>query len=162
MTPTVFTACFMGQGGLAFSWPVKTISDTLVAKGIGSWLYQYTDFARAIDDLNAVRGQSKLAVVGYSRGVEAATLVQSKMPVDLLISIAPSTLVPDNLPVSKTTKRSVLIYGSDFLSSDGQHGGYDEKIFVPAAWGIPVLSHLVLPWLVINDVVNEVAKLKGN
>ena len=79
--------------------------------------------------------------------------------------MAASTLGANHPVNRKTTKRSVLYYGTDFLSSAGRHDGYDDTVAVTAGFGIPVWSHLNIPAspIVIDGVLGELAKLqKGN
>jgi hypothetical protein len=159
----VYAAFFMGQFGYAFSMPFAAIASQAKAKGIEIDVFQYTDLWKAE---SALQEYTKRAVVGYSLGVTAATYLQTQMKVDPLLSIAASTLAGDNNHIvdHANTKRSILYRGTDFLSSAGLHDGYDEVINVTAGWGIPVWSHLNIPAnpTVINGVLSELAKLKGN
>jgi hypothetical protein len=104
-------------------------------------------------------------VIGYSLGVTAATYLQTRMKVGLLISVAASTLAGDNnhLVNHSNTRRSALYRGTDFLSSAGLHDGYDEVVNVTAGWGIPVWSHLSIPAnpVVIDGVLAALAKLQA-
>jgi pimeloyl-ACP methyl ester carboxylesterase len=163
MTSAVFTAFFLGQGGYLFSWGIKVIADKARAKGIGTQVYSYTDVERARADIRAVRGISRIALVGYSLGCTTATWLQSGaggVEPDLVICIAESTLA-ENHPIDKATKRSVLFAGTDFLSSAGQHDGFDVVRYVDAP-ALPVFSHLSMPSLVTDDVLAELVRLKGN
>jgi hypothetical protein len=161
----VYAAFFMGQFGYAFSMPFAAIASQAKAKGIEIDVFAYTDIWKAKDALHD-HAYAKCAVVGYSLGVTTATYLQTQMRVDLLLSIAASTLAGDNnhLVNHANTKRSILYRGTDFLSSAGLHDGYDEVINVTAGWGIPVWSHLNIPAnpTVIDGVLGELAKLKGN
>lgn len=165
MSTPVYAAFFMGQGGYLFSSGFAGIANTASARGIITTIQDYTevDYVRNEVPLYRSRG-CKIALIGYSLGCTTATYLQTLMPVDLVICIAEST-IGDNHIINRTnTKRSVLYYGTDFLSSAGRHDGFDETIPVGAGWGIPVLSHLLVPstQTVVNGVLGELAKLKGN
>lgn len=167
----VYAAFFLGQlsfdalAGYPFSAAFAAIADKVRAQGVTVAVFNYTDYASAETWLKeCAEDGGRIAAVGYSRGVEAATLIQTLMPVDLLISIAASTLVSDNRPVA-LAKDSTLYAGTDFLSSACQRGyGYRNVVHVTAGFGIPVWSHLNIPAspIVINGVLDELAKLKGN
>jgi hypothetical protein len=157
MTP-VYAAFFMGQGGYAFSLPFVAIAEQARARGIETDILPYTDYLR----MRYPQGK-RIAAVGYSLGVTAATYIQGFEKIDLLISIAASTLAENHLVNHTNTRRSVLYRGTDFLSSAGFHDGYDEVVNVTAGWGIPVVSHLALPTnpIVIAGVLTELAKLSA-
>jgi hypothetical protein len=166
MTAPVYAAVFMGQGGLMFSWGMKVLVDEAREKGIGAWLYSYSEVERAKADIAAVRGHSKIALVGYSLGCTTATWLQTDaggVKPDLVICIAESTLA-ENHPVTPNTGRSVLFAGTDFLSSAGQHDGFDEVVHVAGGTEIPILHHLSLQFadVVRKGVLAELVKLKGN
>jgi hypothetical protein len=156
-------AFFMGQGGYLFSSSFAAIADMAKAQGIITEVFEYTQYETARDWLGKAGGAgNKTAVIGYSLGCSAATYLQRLMTLDLVICIAESTLA-DNWPINKQlTKRSVLYYGTDFLSSAGQHDGFDTKFPVSAGWGIPGLSHLLVPStdIVVNGVLKELGALK--
>ena len=161
----VYAAFFMGQGGYVFSSGFADIANKASARGIIADVFAYSDVSAAQRCLDRARqNKSKRALIGYSLGCTTATYLQTLMPVDLVICIAESTL-GDNHIINKTnTKRSVLYRGTDFLSSAGLHDGFDEVVNVGAGLGIPVLSHLLVPstQTVVNGVLAELAKLKGN
>jgi hypothetical protein len=86
-------------------------------------------------------------------GNTAATYLQTRLAVDLLLAIYESSL-GDNHPIKKeNTKRSVLWYGPDPLSNAGVHDGFDEINYIESL-------HLVIPLdrRVVNGVLDE---LKG-
>lgn len=156
---TVHAVFFLGQGGYAFSMPIVGIADKAKALGVETQVLPYSDYLKATFPSN-----KKIALIGYSLGVSAATYIQQHHKVDLLICIAASTLA-ENYPVNKSdTKRSILYMGTDFLSSAGMHDGYDEIRHVEAGFGIPVLSHLLVPTTssVTNGVIAELTKLQGS
>lgn len=163
---SVYAAFFLGQGGYAFSMPFSAIRTLANQRELAfTDVFSYDALAAAIDEIAGWREKgSKIALIGYSLGVTTATYLQTTMPVDLLISIAASTLAENHTVNKANTKRSVLYRGTDFLSSAGAHDGYDEVINVTAGFGIPILSHLLIPNnpIVINGVLDELAKLKGN
>jgi hypothetical protein len=160
----VYACFFLGQGGYWFSMPVVGIADTARSQGFTVDVFTYTDYAKAESEIQAwSKFGYKIALIGYSLGVTSATYLQSFLKVDLLISIAASTLGDNHVINHTNTKRSVLFRGTDFLSSAGLHDGYDEVIPITAGLGIPVLSHLLVPTVdtVSNGVLNELVKLKG-
>lgn len=164
--PPVCAAFFRGQfPRLGSSRSIDALGAKAQAQGVTAEVFDYTEAAAVRTWLGERRGQGfPTAVVGYSLGCSAATEIQSKMMLDLVICIAESTL-GENYPIDKhLTKRSVLYRGTDFLSSAGLHDGFDEVVNVTAGWGIPVWSHLCVPSqpIVINGVLAELAKLKGN
>jgi hypothetical protein len=164
MNQSVYAAFFLGQGGYVFSIPFAAIAEKAKAQGIDVDVFAYSDLWRAQAALDA-RDASKRAVIGYSLGVTAATYLQTRMKVGLLISVAASTLAgDDNHSVNHAnTERSLLFRGTDFLSSAGLHDGYDEVVNVTAGFGIPIWSHLNIPAnpIVIDGVLAELAKLQG-
>jgi hypothetical protein len=163
MTSPVFAAFFLGQVGWAFSSAFGSIASVARERGIGAWVYDYGEIDRARADIGALHGLSKIALVGYSLGCTAATYLQTQMRVDLVVSVAASTLGENHRINRVNTKRSVLYRGTDFLSSAGLHDGYDEVVNVTAGWSIPIFSHLLIPAnpIVIDGILAELAKLKG-
>jgi hypothetical protein len=169
MTSSVYAAFFMGQGGYVFSMGVPILASKASAAGITTDVYGYTEVDRARVNLGKYRQRGcKLGLVGYSLGGTTATWLQTLMPVDLIICIAESTL-GENHPIDhKNTKRAVLYSGPDFLSSAGQHDGFNKVVEVDALrmplLAVPVLSHILIPFTdpVTNGVLDELAKLKGN
>jgi hypothetical protein len=157
----IYAAFFLGQGGYAFSMPFAAIAEKAKGGGIDVDVFSYSDISRAKTLLGLRR--DRRAVIGYSLGVTTATYLQTFISVDLLISVAASTLGENHIINHTNTKRSVLYRGTDFLSSAGLHDGYDEVVNVGAGFGIPVASHLLIPTnpIVINGVLAELAKLKA-
>jgi hypothetical protein len=142
--------------------PFAAVADRARAQGVEVDIFDYTDVGKA--DF-ALQTHAKRAVIGYSLGCTTATYLQTFMKVDLLVSIAASTLGENHLVSRLNSRRSVLYRGTDFLSSAGLHDGYDRVVDVTAGFGIPVWSHLNIPTnpIVINGVLAELAKLqKGN
>lgn len=154
---TVYAAFFLGQGGLAFSRPFAAIAEKAKSQGINANIFNYTEYAKVRPS-----SKDKLALIGYSLGVTAATYLQTFLQVNLLISVAASTLGENHTVNHTNTRRSILYRGTDFLSSDGLHDGYDEVFNVTAGWGIPIWSHLNIPNnpIVINGILSELNKLK--
>jgi hypothetical protein len=169
MTSSAYAAFFMGQGGYVFSMGVPILASKASTAGITTDVYGYTEVERARVNLGKYRQRGcKLSLVGYSLGCTTATYLQTLMPIDLVICIAESTL-GENHPIDhKNTKRAVLYCGPDFLSSAGQHDGFNKVIEVDALrmplLAVPVLSHILIPFTepVTNGVLDELAKLKGN
>lgn len=166
---------YLGQGGYAFSMAWAALAEKVKATGVDVAIYPYTqsaEGARWLTGRDFYTGvKHKLAACGYSLGVSAATFLQASdgtlggIGLDLLISVAPSTLADNFLVNHNKTKRSRVFRGTDFLSSAGLHDGYDEVTNVTAGFGVPVWSHLMLPAssIVIDGVLAEFAKLqKGN
>jgi hypothetical protein len=175
MTTPIAAVFFLGQGGYLFSSSWALLAERVKATGVDVAVYPYTqsaEGARWLTGRDYYTGKKhKLAACGYSLGVSAATFLQASngtlggIGLDLLVSVAPSTLADNFLVNHNKTERSVLFYGTDFLSSAGQHDGYDAKFPVTAGFGVPVFSHLMLPAspVVINGVLAEFASLqKGN
>lgn len=162
----VSAAFFLGMGGYTFSMPFASIADRVKETGVGVGVYQYTDYAAAQQWLETcARAGAKIALCGFSAGVTAATYLQTLMPCDLLISVAASTYDGSNnhLRNRANTKRARLFYGDDAWSSAGRHDDYDTYTHVTAAWGIYLVSHLLIPAqsIVINGVLDEFARLRG-
>lgn len=158
----VAAAFFMGQGGLLFSSPFAAIGEIAKEKRITVGIYTYSDWSGEQWLRTMSKQGYKIVAVGYSLGVTMATYLQTIMKMDLVISVAASTL-GENHPINRANcKRSRLFYGTDFLSSAGRHDGYDETTPVTAAFGVPVLSHLGIPTnpIVINGILGELAALQ--
>jgi hypothetical protein len=157
-----YAAFFLGQFGWLFSRSFGLIGEQAKAAGfevdIVTW-DQYAEVGKTAYERH-LDGR-KVALCGYSLGARSAMYVQTLIPCDLLLCVAASTLA-ETYPISKTTKRSVLWPGTDFLSSAGQKGlGFTEvEKPVSAGWQIPVLSHLMVPG---TDAVTQgvLAELKG-
>jgi hypothetical protein len=162
----VCAAFFLGTGGAFFSQAWSSLADKVKATGVNVGVYDYTDYPTAQDWLQqCAKAGLPVAVAGYSAGVVAATIIQTEMPVDLLISVAASTYEgANNRPVAPTTRRSHLFWGPDDWSNACVHGcGYDETTYVPMLGGIWLLSHIFVPTsqVVTNGVLAEFAKLQG-
>jgi hypothetical protein len=162
---SVYAAFFMGQFGYLFSMGVPILAAKARARGVAADVYGYTEIDRARVNLGKYRQRgAKLALVGYSLGCTTATWLQTLMPIDLVICIAESTL-GENHPINHSTKRAVLYSGPDFLSSAGQHDGFNKVVEVDALrmplLAVPVLSHVLIPFTdpVTNGVLDELAKL---
>jgi hypothetical protein len=166
MTSLVYAAFFMGQFGYVFSMGVPMLAAKARAHGITADAYGYTEVDRARVNLGKYRQRGcKLALVGYSLGCTTATYLQTSMPIDLVVCIAESTL-GQNHPINHNTKRAVLFSGPDFLSSAGQHDGFNKVVEVDALrmplLAVPVLSHILIPFTdpVTDGVLAELAKLE--
>lgn len=162
--PAPYAAFFLGQFSWLFSLSFGSIGERARASGFEVDIVSYSDYAAvAAKAYGKHKDGGKVALCGYSLGARSAMYIQTLIPCDLLLCVAASTLA-ETYPVSKTTGRSVLWPGTDFLSSAGQRGlGFTEvKPMVSAGWGIPVLSHILLPStdVVTNGVLEELAKLK--
>ena len=160
----LYAAFVMGQGGWLFSAAFAAIAPRAQALGFETDVYRYTEIARLRTNVGMKRQRGyKTALCGYSLGVSTITELQhepGETQFDLLLAVAASSL-GDNYPITKRTKRSVLWAGPDFLSDAGKNLGFTEThevAFVP----IPVLIHLLMPSLVTDGVLVELAKLKGN
>lgn len=162
MTQKVAAIFFLGQGGMFFSNSFAAIGLLARQYGVITTIYDYDDFKGETWLKDMAEKGYRIAAIGYSLGVTMATYLQTIMKLDLVISVAPSTLAENHLINKENTKRSVLFYGTDFLSSAGQHDNYDEKTRVIAGFGIPVISHLSIPSnpIVVNGILNELAKLQ--
>lgn len=165
--PEPYAAFFLGQFAWLFSLSFAAIGEKAREGGFEVDIVSYSDYAAiAAKAYGRHKDGGKVALCGYSLGARSALYLQTLIPCDLLLCIAASTLA-ETYPVSKTTERSVLWPGTDFLSSAGQRGlGFTEvKQAVKAGWGIPGLSHLLIPStdVVTEGVLEELTKLqKGN
>jgi hypothetical protein len=164
--PQAYAAFFLGQFGWLFSSAFAEIGEQTRALGFEVDIVPWSSYADIAKTAYARHLDGyKVALCGYSLGARSAMWVQTLIPCDLLLCVAASTLA-ETYPISKTTARSILWPGTDFLSSAGQRGlGFTEiEKPVQAGWGIPVLSHVLLPATdtVTTGVLAELAKLKGN
>ena len=163
MTPT-YAAFFLGQFGPAFSWGIPGLAAGARKLGYKADVFNYTQIAQATTNIDTYRELGfKIALIGYSLGVSTATEIQTTRDVDLLCCIAASTLAI-NYPVDHAhTKRAVLWAGTDFLSSAGQHDGYDLVNHVSTGFGVPIWSHLLMSVssVVSTGVLAELARLRG-
>jgi hypothetical protein len=126
-----YVAFFLGQGGYLFSWGIPLLESGARKLGFATDVFSYTDVKPAWTNIVRRRKDGyKIALVGYSLGNTTATYLQRYLAVDLLLAISESSL-GRNHPISKeNTRRSVLWYGSDMLSSAGVHDGFDETRYI--------------------------------
>jgi hypothetical protein len=164
--PQAYAVFFLGQFGRLFSLSFAKIGEQARVSGFEVDIVDWSDYGAVAKTAYARHLDGcKVALCGYSLGARSAMYVQTLIPCDLLLCVAASTLA-ETYPISKTTARSILWPGTDFLSSAGQKGlGFTEvEKPVSAGWEIPVLSHIMLPGTdtVTQGVLAELAKLKGN
>lgn len=127
----VYVAFFLGQGGYLFSWGVPHLESEARRLGFATDVYAYTEVREAFANIVRHRKQGyKIALVGYSLGNTTATYLQSRMPVDLLLAIAESSLGANHPIRKQNTRRSVLWYGPDMLSNAGVRDGFDKTTYV--------------------------------
>lgn len=163
--PKTLALCFEGQFGPFLSPGIPYISGQLskiphvVAK-----TYHYTGTELAQKDIVQFRkGGYALALIGFSLGCSTITWLQQYYDVDLLCAIAESKLAMNYRINRERTKRSILFYGSDFLSSAGTDDpGFTEKIAVNNTL-IPIVEHLSLDVTqsVISRILAECTHLAG-
>lgn len=159
----MYAAFFRGQFGRIFSYSIDLLAKNSRMLDINADVYDYTDENVAIANINMwKRKNAKIALIGYSLGVTTATYLQTFITNDLTISIAASTLGLNHAIDSKNTKWAVLYRGTDFLSSAGGKDGYNKVVGVSSWFGIPIISHIGLPFnsVVTNGVLNELEKLR--
>jgi hypothetical protein len=161
----VYAAFFLGQGGYVFSMGIASLARQARARGIEAGVYAYTEVDRARTNVGMKRARGrKTALIGYSLGCTAATYLAQLAPsTDLVCCIAESSLGA-NHPIDKAkTKHSVLFTGPDFLSDAGERDAFDRVVPVDVL-PIPIFAHLSLQFAptVVNGVLAELAKLKGN
>lgn len=132
MTP--YAACFFGAGptgiwawgGAITSAGVWRTANRLRRNGLEAECFNFDQSEIADARLTAARNQKRpVGMLAYSLGNTAALWLQQYTPVNLLFSIADSTL-GRNTPINHVhTKRSVLWRGPGLLSSAGADLGYD-------------------------------------
>jgi dienelactone hydrolase len=165
VTAPVYAAFFLGQGGYVFSMGIASLARQARTRGIEADVYAYTEVDRARANVGMKREHgSKIALIGYSLGCTTATYLAQLAPsTDLVCCIAESSL-GENHPIDNAkTKRSVLFTGPDFLSDAGERDAFDRVVPVDVL-PIPIFAHLSLQFAptVVNGVLAELAKLKGN
>jgi hypothetical protein len=150
-----YVAFFLGQGGSLFSWGIPYLASEARKLGLSTDVFEYTDVAAAWANIVRMRKEGyRIALVGYSLGNTTATYLQSRLPVDLLLAIAESSL-GRNHPIRKeNTKRAVLWYGPDMLSNAGVYDGFDYVNYVGS-------SHLMMDVdpRVVSGVIGELRRL---
>jgi hypothetical protein len=161
----VYAAFFLGQGGYVFSMGIASLARRARERRVEADVYLYTEADRARTNVGMKRERGyKTALIGYSLGCTTAThLAQLAPSTDLVCAIAESSL-GQNHPIDRAkTKRSVLFTGPDFLSDAGERDAFDRIVCVDVL-PIPVFAHLSLQFssTVVNGVLAELAKLKGN
>ncbi len=119
------------KGGYWFSWGMPYLAQQAQELGMETDIYEYTQVNEAWAKIKQKKKDGyKIALVGFSLGNTTITWLQRYLAVDLLLSIAESSLGA-NHPIKRTnTKRSVLWYGPDFLSNAGLQDGFDETNYV--------------------------------
>jgi hypothetical protein len=152
--PKAYAAFFLGLGDYLFSWGIPVLASKARRLGLATDVFKFTEVEPARTNILLRRKNGyKIALVGFSLGNTAATYLQTRLPVDLLLAISESSL-GDNHPIKKeNTKRSVLWCGPDLLSNAGVHDGFDEINYIESL-------HLMIPLdrRVVNGVLDE---LKG-
>jgi hypothetical protein len=126
-----YAGFFLGQGGYWFSWGMPYLALQAQELGMETDIYEYTQVREAWTKIKQKKKDGyKIALVGFSLGNTTITWLQRYLEVDLLLSIAESSL-GNNHPINRSnTKRSVLWYGPDFLSNAGLQDGFDETNYV--------------------------------
>jgi hypothetical protein len=126
-----YAGFFLGQGGYWFSWGMPYLASQAQELGMETDIYEYTQVKEAWAKIKEKKKDGyKIALVGFSLGNTTITWLQHYLEVDLLLSIAESSL-GNNHPINRSnTKRSVLWYGPDFLSNAGLQDGFDETNYV--------------------------------
>lgn len=165
MPNKVFVSLFMGQGGFIFSSGIPLLAGKLQKQGATTIVYGYTEIDSALTNIAKYRKlEYKIVLVGYSLGWSTTSYIQTKVPVDLAIGIAASTLGENYQINHKNTAHSMLYAGFDFLSSGAMHDGIDEVIRVKSILP-PIVEHLSLPFSeqVTSGIINKITELmKGN
>jgi hypothetical protein len=130
-TEKAYAAFFLGQGGYLLSWGIPLLETEARKLGLATDIFSYTDVTTAWTNIVRKRKDGyKIALVGYSLGNTTTTYLQRYLAVDLLLAISESSL-GRNHPIRKeNTRRSVLWYGADMLSSAGVHDGFDETNYI--------------------------------
>jgi hypothetical protein len=126
-----YVAFFLGQGGYVFSWGIPHLEAEARKLGFATDVFSYTDLNAAWANIVRRRKDGyKIALVGYSLGNTTATYLQRHLAVDLLLAISESSLGQNHPIEKKNTRRAVLWYGPDTLSSAGVHDGFDETNYI--------------------------------
>jgi hypothetical protein len=127
----VYAGFFLGQGGYWFSWGMPYLASQAQELGMETDIYEYTQVKEAWAKIKQKKKDGyKIALVGFSLGNTTITWLQRYLEVDLLLSIAESSL-GNNHPINRSnTRRSVLWYGPDFLSNAGLQDGFHETNYV--------------------------------
>ncbi len=154
-TGKAYAAFFLGQGGYAFSWGIPLLESEARKLGLATDVFSYTDLNAAWTNIVRRRNDGyKIALVGYSLGNTTATFLQRHLAVDLLLAISESSLGQNHPIEKKNTRRAVLWYGPDMLSSAGVHDGFDETNYIEN-------THLLMDVdpRVISGVLDELKRL---
>jgi hypothetical protein len=154
-TARAYAAFFLGQGGYLFSWGIPQLESEARKLGLATDVFSYTDVNAAWTNIVRRRKDGyKIALVGYSLGNTTATWLQQHLAVDLLLAIAESSLGQNHPVEKKNTRRAVLWYGSDTLSSAGVHDGFDQANYIDS-------THLLMDTdpRVIRGVLDELKRL---
>jgi hypothetical protein len=154
-TGKAYAAFFLGQGGYVFSWGIPLLESEARKLGLATDIFSYTDLNAAWTNILRRRQDGyKIALVGYSLGNTTATYLQRHLAVDLLLAISESSLGQNHPIEKKNTRRAVLWYGPDMLSSAGVHDGFDETNYIEN-------THLLMDVdpRVIRGVLDELKRL---
>ena len=126
-----YVAFFLGQGGYIFSWGIPYLAAQAQSLGIETEIFRYYELRSAWKTISQKKAEGyKIGLVGYSLGNTTATYLQKHLEVDLVLAVAQSSLGRNHLIKKRNTRRSVLWYGSDFLSNAGLRNGFDEINYV--------------------------------
>jgi hypothetical protein len=154
-TGKAYAAFFLGQGGYVFSWGIPLLEWEARKLGLATDVFSYTDLNAAWANIVLRRKDGyKIALIGYSLGNTTATFLQRHLAVDLLLAISESSLGQNHPIEKKNTRRAVLWYGPDMLSSAGVHDGFDETNYIEN-------THLLMDVdpRVIRGVLDELKRL---
>jgi hypothetical protein len=150
-----YAAFFLGQGGLWFSWGIPYLASQAQELGMETDIFEYSAVKEAWKRITQKKKDGyKIALVGYSLGNTTITWLQRYLAVDLLLAISESSLGLNHPITRENTRRSVLWYGPDFLSSAGLQDGFDKVNYV-------VNFHLMMNVdpRVVNGVLGELRDL---
>jgi hypothetical protein len=150
-----YAAFFLGQGGYLFSWGIPLLASEARKLGLVTDVFNYSDVTSAWTNIVRKRKEGyKIALVGYSLGNTTATYLQRHLAVDLVLAISESSLGRNHPIEKKNTRRSVLWYGPDLLSSAGVHDGFDETNYIDR-------THLLMDLdpRVVRGVLDELKRL---
>jgi hypothetical protein len=150
-----YAAFFLGQGGYLFSWGIPLLASEARKLGLVTDVFSYSDVTSAWTNIARKRKEGyKIALVGYSLGNTTATYLQRHLAVDLVLAISESSLGRNHPIEKKNTRRSVLWYGPDLLSSAGVHDGFDETNYIDR-------THLLMDLdpRVVKGVLDELKRL---
>jgi hypothetical protein len=151
----VYAAFFLGQGGYLFSWGIPLLAAEARRLGFASDVFSYGDVERAWTSIVRRRKEGyRIALVGYSLGNTTATYLQQHLAADLVLAIAESSLGLNHPIRKETTRRAVLWYGPDTLSSAGVRDGFDAVNYVDT-------THLLMDIhpIVVRGVLDELKSL---